>query len=555
MPRRINRSNRPEPTGTLDTLDSAALVTRVRSLLAEAQALSTRLAALNEVTVAMQADLDVDTILRVLTRQARWLLDFQYCSIALVDGATYQVRVLLGDQRPDATHVFPLHAGAIGRALQGQHALLLHEMTEADHPPAGMRSALIMPLRSAGTSIGTLNFYARAPQHYTQDDQRIASALTVQLAAILLNVRLFTETTRARDELRTVLESIGDAVLVIDPAGRIQLLNTAMRRMLHLPDVDLSGRRALWLRRAARAHDQPQASIAAVRSLVAAWHTQPLEGAGGTFQLADGPHLEWAYAPLVSSGVVIGAVLTFRDITARIELEQLREDMLHMLVHDLRTPLSGLMMGLDMLGMPPELISEDERKYLLARTRNAAGQLLAQVNTILDLSKLEAGRLELELKPADISSLIEQSCTLMLSIAQQSQQELVKQIAAGLPLLPIDARLIQRVIDNLLGNALKFTPQHGRVAVGARYLPDAGAVEVWLADSGPGVPDAYKTHIFEKYGQAPGEARRRGTGLGLTYCKLAVEAHGGHIGVRDAEQGGSVFWFRLPASTAEPVRA
>src|SRR3954470_1291196 len=97
MPRRINRSILPAATNALDTLDSAALIKQVRSLLAEAQALSARLAALNEVTVAMQSDLDIEAILQALTRQARWVLDFQHFSIALSDDTTYQVRILLGD--------------------------------------------------------------------------------------------------------------------------------------------------------------------------------------------------------------------------------------------------------------------------------------------------------------------------------------------------------------------------------------------------------------------------------------------------------------------------
>jgi two-component system, NtrC family, sensor histidine kinase KinB len=544
MPRRVNSSIHPAAADSLDTLDSAALVTQVRSLLAEAQALSSRLAALNEVAVAMQAELDVETILQALARQARWVLDFQHCSIALADETSYQVRVLQGEPAPVRT--FPLQAGAIGRALVGKHALLLHHLADADAAPAGMRSALIMPLRSAGTTIGTLNFYSRAAQHYTQDDQRIASALSVQLSAILLNERLFTEATRTRDQLRIVLESIGDAVLVTDSAGRIQLLNSAMRRLLRLPDGELAGRRALWLRRGAGT----PIPWAAVRPLAAAWLSRQPGGASGMLQLPDGPHLEWAYAPLVSTGAVVGAVLTFRNVSARIELEQLRDDMLHMLVHDLRTPLSGLIMGLDMLALPEGIIGVEERKDMLGRTRSAADRLLGQVNTILILSKLEAGRLELDRESTDLAALLERAHSLVLSLARQNQQELLLDIAADLPVVCVDVQLIQRVVENLLGNALKFTPLYGRVTVGARNLPEADAVEIWVEDSGAGVPDEFKAHIFEKYGQAPGEARRRGTGLGLTYCKLAVDAHRGQIGVRDGAHGGSVFWFWLPVGAA-----
>src|SRR4051812_40751162 len=138
MPRRINRLINSAPVDALETLDSAALVLQVRSLLAEAQALSARLAALNEVTVAMQAELDIETILQVLTRQARWVLDFQHCSIALIEGTTYQVRVLHGDTQSAPARSVPLQVGAIGRALQSQHSLLIPDLANADDAPAGM---------------------------------------------------------------------------------------------------------------------------------------------------------------------------------------------------------------------------------------------------------------------------------------------------------------------------------------------------------------------------------------------------------------------------------
>jgi signal transduction histidine kinase len=191
------------------------------------------------------------------------------------------------------------------------------------------------------------------------------------------------------------------------------------------------------------------------------------------------------------------------------------------------------------------MIGPAERADMLGRTRNAAGQLLGQVNTILDLSKLEAGRLELELEHVEAASLLDRAHALVASLAQQNHQELLRDLPADLPPILVDVRLIQRVIENLLGNALKFTPYGGRVTLGARRAAE-DAIELWVADSGPGVPEGLRAHIFEKYGQAPGEARR-GSGIGLAFCKLVVEAHAGQIGVRDAPTGGSVFWLRLPA--------
>jgi signal transduction histidine kinase len=516
---------------------------QVRSLLAEAQALSTRLAALNEVAVSMQASLDIDTILHKLTQQARWVLDFQYCSIALCDGLVYQVKVLLGGA-PGETWQRPLHAGAIGRSVQNRHALLLHTLSPADEAPDGMQSALIVPLHSGGDIVGTLNFYSRAARQYTQDDLRIASALTVQVAVMLQNVRLFAATTRARDELRTVLESIGDAVLVIDVSGRVRLLNSAMRRMLLLPDDDLTGCRAIWLHRIARFCGQPLISEEALQPLLAVWRAAPAGGAHGMVQLADGRHIEWAYASLVATGTHAGVVLTFRDVSARMELEQLRDDMLHMLVHDLRTPLTGLMLGLDLMTFSQS--KPEEHAELLQRTRQSAATLLNQVNTILEVRKLEAGRLELERELTYLPMLVEQALASTLPLAQQVQQTVLQDFAADLPLLWLDVRLFVRVIENIVGNAVKFTPLGGRIVVGAHAEGAGEALKLWVQDNGPGVPEELRAVVFEKYGQAPGKARRRGSGLGLAFCKLVVEAHGGQVGVDEAPGGGSIFWVRVP---------
>lgn len=546
MPRTTRTLDSPPPD-SLDTLEPSALIEQVRSLLAAAQGLSSRLAALNEVAVAVQSSLDADEILLVLTRQARWILDFQYCTIALCDSAAYHIQVLQGDPAAIQGGLHHLrHTGAIGGALNRGHALLLHNLSEVD-APAGMRSALIVPLRSGGEIAGTLNFYAHAAQHYTQDDLRIASALAVQVAVMLQNMRLFAAVTYARDELRTVLESIGDAVLVIGVDGRIRLLNSAMRRLLNLPDTDLTNRRVLWLRRAARFHGQLLIPSIALRALKAVWRAQPVAGASGSAQLNDARYVEWAYAPLVANGIVAGCVLTFRDVSVRMELELLRDDMLHMLVHDLRTPLAGLMMGLDILTLPIEHIGPEERAELLERTRSSARHLLDQVNAILDVRKLEAGRLELDREPASIMLLIDQALTGLLPLAQHAEQVILQEIAPDLPLIALDKRLFRRVIENIVGNALKFTPRGGRIVIGAR-LEHANCLSIWVQDNGPGIPEELWALIFEKYGQAPGQARRQGTGLGLAFCKLVVEAHGGQIGVERAPDGGSIFWLHIPTT-------
>lgn len=545
MPRRVVRPL-PSLENQLHELDSSALVGQVRSLLAEAQALSARLAALNEVTLAMQTDLSFEGVLQVVTREARWLLDFQYCSVALCssDGATYQEQVLLGEQDATRRGTYARGAGVIGQALVNGHALVLHELNQAD-APLGMRSALIVPLRSGGSDFGTLNFYATSPRHYSQADLRFASAFAGQISAALQNSRMFASVQQARNDLRTVLESISDAVLVIDADARVRLINRSAQRMFSVPEKGVVGRPALWFRRVRYTREKPLIPPETFRDLVRAWQAQPRTAASGTCQLADGRHFEWAYAPLRGVGIAAGAVVSFRDISARVELEQMRDDMLHMLVHDLRTPLTGVIMGIDMLMMPGDFVPPDERHALLSQTYRAAESLLEQLNTVLDVRRLEVGRMELDLVPLSVADLIEYALQPMKALIQHNKQTLQRWVGDDLPVVAGDVRLLQRVLENFLGNAIKFASLEGELEIGARYQADAGCVRVWVGDNGPGVPEVLRERIFEKYSQAPGE-ERRGTGLGLAFCKLVIVAHEGTIGMEDRPDGGSIFWFDLP---------
>lgn len=553
MPRQKNQLSTSGPPPS--TTDLEQQLTKTQISLAEAQAFSSRLSTLNEAVVAMQKSLDPDVVLHTLVSQARWVLDFQYCSIALRDGMVYRLQLLRrGKEVIHDTRLYPIASDPVSRTLQQGQVLVLSTTSETEGGPPGMQSALILPLCSQGSVIGTLNFYARASHHYQLADLQVASALAVHVATILQNVHLFNSVTRAHNELHTVLESIHDAVLVIDQAGRIVLLNQSLRDMLNLPEGDVIGRRALWLLRAPSVKDTLGKMRNELRPLIAQWRQFPTPSASTskTLQLTDGRNIELIYAPLTATHTPAGFVLTLRDVSARINLEQLRQDMVHMLVHDLRTPLTALIMGLELLD-PSNGTDVDGSALTLEYTRQAAQDMFNQVDMILDVSKLEAGRMDLDQNIADIQMLIKQATMTLQPIIQRDRQQLVLELNTNLPPVAIDTRLIRRVIENLVGNALKFTPPGGSIDLRTFYNEDTNALEVEVEDSGLGVPPAMRERIFEKYVQVRQGRGRTGTGLGLNFCKLVVEAHGGQIGVRDAPQQGSIFWFTIPL-TAMPYQ-
>ena len=225
-------------------------------------------------------------------------------------------------------------------------------------------------------------------------------------------------------------------------------------------------------------------------------------------------------------------------------LEELRDNLVHMIVHDLRSPLTGISGFLDLaLALGKETLTEDGLDYLQTAKRSTTA-VIDMVSAVLDVSKMEAGEMKLHLVECD---LVRIAADLMSGM--QSLKE-AREMSLDAPPAPVtvvaDKDLILRVIQNLLGNALKFTPPDGWIRLGIE--PDENRVCVRVRDNGPGVPPEYQERIFEKFGQVEARANRQkhSTGLGLTFCKLAVEAHGGSVGVESEVDKGSTFWFVLP---------
>lgn len=230
------------------------------------------------------------------------------------------------------------------------------------------------------------------------------------------------------------------------------------------------------------------------------------------------------------------------------ELEAARDTLTHMIVHDLRSPLTGLQGYLDLLRMSVAAGLQDEVLEYARDAHATANRLKDLVSQVLDVSRLEARQMPVELQPTDLVQLVpEASATLGPAPAGI-------RLLYDLPRHPVvvgcDQDLLSRVLVNLVGNAFKFTPRNGEVRVGVEAWD--GKARITVTDNGPGIAAEHRELIFEKFGQAPlaksGEGRS--TGLGLTFCKLAVEAHGGSIGVEAGETGGARFWVELPGGRA-----
>ncbi len=226
------------------------------------------------------------------------------------------------------------------------------------------------------------------------------------------------------------------------------------------------------------------------------------------------------------------------------KLEKLREDLVAMMVHDIRSPLAALLGYLEILKIRTAAkLSATELQYVDTAYDNAE-KIIDMVTSLLDISRMEGGKMPLDRSAYNLVALIEDARKPIGSLVGG------RRLSVWSPPEPVmvvtDKEIIQRVITNLLHNAIKFTPHDGRIDITVSQK-DA-MVHVAITDSGPGIPAEYHTKIFEKFGQVDRQARKHSTGLGLAFCKLAVEAHDGKIGVESEVGKGSTFWFTLPAS-------
>ncbi len=232
------------------------------------------------------------------------------------------------------------------------------------------------------------------------------------------------------------------------------------------------------------------------------------------------------------------------------ELESYRDTITHMIIHDLRTPLTSIYGFLETLGTwERDRLSEDGGRYLetaIEQTRH----LSDMVTSLLDVSKMESGKMELDITTWDIVSATRK---LIKEMEPLRSGRTLKIMAPKTQMVDADAGLIRRVIQNLLGNAYKFTQIHSRIDV--EIEPVGELLRVSVHDNGPGIPEADRKRIFDKFGQADVDASLRGysTGLGLTFCRLAVEAHGGRIWVESEVDAGSAFRFEIPLKHSEAV--
>lgn len=435
-----------------------------------------------------------------------------------------------------------------------------------------VRSALSAPIENGPDLFGVLTLVHPEPEHFGEDQQHLIESTTAQVALAIRTAQLDDARQRAIGEqelVRAVLEVSAAGAeaeqIVADAAEAIALRARSPRAYLALAGED--GHFRLAGRTDGLAVLRPRLDEELLgRAFEAAVPRQDEISAAGEAFSGEGPAWTRLVAPVCNLGRTLGLACFERpgstpfdreDVAlaealaeavglglGKAALARTREELTRMMVHDLRGPISGVMGALELLGNAPGL-EEADLKLLDAAERNVRRQLTL-VEGILEIARLEEGVLPVRKEDLELSPLIEEAVRTMKPAAEARRLDLLTEAPDDLPVVRADPSLVVRVLENLVGNAVKFSPPgSGAIQVLARR--DGTAVEVFVRDCGPGVEEKVRARVFEKFtvGNQPG----RGSGLGLAFCRLAVEAQGGRIWLEHPGPG-AVFAFSIPYADA-----
>jgi len=489
------------------------------------------LAFLNETGQAITSTLNLERILRLLLDRVRELLRINAVSIALQDEQTGDL-VFEAASGEGAAGVLGIRLkpgqGIAGWVAETGKPLVVPDVyqdarffSEIDQK-IGMRTRAILcvPILLKGHVVGVIEALNPGTVPFDQHAVDLLTGLAGLAASAIDNARLFARVRSAESRYEGLFENSVNPIIITDLEGTIVDVNRNACALLGRPKETLLGTNLTHIHSAegtpdfAPPHKQIQTGEIATFQTNVLSNSQrvKVEIRGQQVYVQNTPVIQW-----------IG-----RDISAEAELEQMREDLVHMIIHDLRNPLANIMNSLDVL---QDVLDENDESVPMDELLNIAkrsGQRLHHlINSILDISRLETGQAILDKRETDLAALFREAVTFIQPQADIREIQLTATFAPDLPLVEIDSDMISRVLLNLLDNAIKFTQVGGRVSLTVRSLGEQ--IEIAVTDNGPGIPSDQLVHIFEKFVRARHPTSPKGTGLGLAFCDLAVKAHGGRI--------------------------
>ncbi len=488
-----------------------------------------------------------------LTTLVARILDVPIALVSLVDADRQWFKSRYGLDAPET----PCDISFCGHVVADQELLVVPDAFKDhrfhDNPlvtgEPRVRFYAGVPLTTPdGYILGTLCAIDHEPRQVSDRQLDTLSILGRQVADQLELRRQLLLTKDYEQRLRTLFETAVDAIVTIDQAGLIEGVNVVVKRILGYEPSELVGqhvgvlmpsrhreRLEQYLRH--YPNDPSAKLIAATQEAVAVRKDGtefPVEMSVSEMRLGD---------RRMFTGIV-------RDITERKRIDQLKSEFVSTVSHELRTPLTSIRGALGLVAGGRVGAISNEAQEMVNIALNNSGRLVRLINDILDVEKIQSGRLDFEIQQLDLSRVIKDAIAANDGFALEHDSQIVLASEPEPVLVYADSDRLAQVFANLISNAVKFSPAGEAVAIRTQVTADRVRVDV--RDRGPGVPEKFEKRLFERFAQADASDSRptSGTGLGLSISKAIVERMSGTIGYEPAEGGGSRFYFELPIAKA-----
>lgn len=513
--------------------------------------------ALYEVGSQITAEFDLPKLLNTLMQNLRTLFAVDGLSLLMPDGSTgtfTQMSALgLSDSylAVEQSH----HAvTAAGEAATHRRPVLITDIAQDErmaplHEAArreGLSTALVLPFVYHSEVVALLTLYHRQPYPYGLEEMELLSIFVNHATSAIKNVQFYSSIMLSRSRLNAILHSMTDGVIALDAQERVIFANPPASYSLGLaPETRWIGHSSqdVWATLHARLKQETGAPA------LAPILTQADGVVGVEVETLDPPRtLELVHAPILDeSGHWEGRLLLLHDITELRASERLKDELIALLSHELRTPLTSIL-GYSKLLVDRPTTDLERRTRWATHILNKSRLLGALLNDVLDLSRLNRRRFTIERRPTDLGALLAR----VVAAAQSENPErtITVETTGDLAALPLDEERIEQLLNNLLRNALTYSPDGGPIVVRA-HQEEALLLEV--SDQGIGIHPADQEAIFEPFFRVDTRTTRDsyGTGLGLPLCRGIAQAHGGEITVESALGHGSIFRVRIPVVSSQ----
>ncbi len=440
--------------------------------------------------------------------------------------------------------------GLAGWVLQHQQSVLITDTSQDDRwlrrpddsvDKSGAKSAICVPLKARERLVGILTIVHPVPGFFTAEHLSLLQAIGDIAGIAVHNAQLYDSLDQAHRRYLELFEDSIDPIVLTDWDGQILEANRKAADTTGISAAGLQNRTVFQIHEVHM--DRVGEKFANLRSGETVVYESKLN------RLNAPPLPVEVNVRKVRVGGSESLQWILRSIAERKELDALRDDLAAMIYHDLRSPLSNIVSSLDILNVMLPVDTNPSLKSVLSIATRSTDRLQRLISSLLDINRLETGQPITNRQEIKVADLINEAVEAVSPILESKQQRLKQKIAKDLPTLSVDVDMIRRVLINLLENATKYSPSAGKLQVGADQ--EDSEIHIWVQDSGPGIPEDARESIFEKFTRLEVEHAPKGLGLGLAFCRLAVNAHHGRIWVDNLAEGGSRFTFTLPVHQQE----